>query len=89
MPLLLLLAQQVMLWDWLKANLPSYVTMLGMQPTATAAAATEAAAAPTAAPTAAPCNVLLPGMQGGMGMALNPSLNGGYQLANGGGLMMM
>jgi hypothetical protein len=33
-----------MLWDWLKANLPSYVTMLGMQSSSGAAAPAHTAA---------------------------------------------
>jgi hypothetical protein len=47
---------QVMLWDWLKANLPSYVTMLGLASSqgTTAATAATAAAAAAAATTQAP-----------------------------------
>jgi hypothetical protein len=41
----LLLVLQVMLWDWLKTNLPSYLSILGMQ-SGTSAAGSGAAPAP-------------------------------------------
>jgi hypothetical protein len=41
---------QVMLWDWLKANLPSYVTMLGLASSQGTTAAAAAAAVPPQAP---------------------------------------
>jgi hypothetical protein len=65
-----------MLYTWLKANLPSYVTLLGMQSSSGAGSAATAAAAPTASFQAS----------GGMAlpMGLPHSLSAGNLVGHGG-----
>jgi hypothetical protein len=66
---------QVMLWDWLKANLPSYVTMLGMQSSSGAAAPTPTVATAASAFGHSAAAGLMPGLVG-MPQVLGPGLHG-------------